>query len=247
MDEKEKQDNSEQTDAGEKTPNASTEDATEGDSTVEAVADSQETVPAVTVEETSTTAEPEPEQDVAVAESDDDAEPAAGEVAEPEEQFADAPDISGLIGRKVGMTQIYDDAGSVIPVTVLELGPCTVLQVRTLERDGYQAVQLGFADKPRRLATRPERGHVAKLDSKRARRRASAGGSEQPRADCEPKRLVREFRISEEEGDAFTVGQQLTVEHLKEVGAVDVMGTSKGRGFAGVMKRHNFQIGRAHV
>ena len=67
----------------------------------------------------------------------------------------------GLLGRKVGMTQIYDDAGSAIPVTVLELGPCTVLQVRTLDRDGYQAVQLGFADKPRRLATRPERGHVA--------------------------------------------------------------------------------------
>ena len=146
----------------------------------------------------------------------------------------------GLLGRKVGMTQIYDDAGSVIPVTVLELGPCTVLQVRTLQRDGYQAVQLGFADKPRRLATRPERGHVAKLDSKRARSRAQAGGTEQPKADCEPKRLVREFRISEEEGDAFEVGQQLTVEHFKEVGSVDVMGTSKGRGFAGVIKRHNF-------
>lgn len=146
----------------------------------------------------------------------------------------------GLLGRKVGMTQIYDKAGSVIPVTVLEVGPCTVLQLRTLERDGYQAVQLGFADKPRRVATRPERGHVAKLDSKRARRRSAAGVAELPKADCEPKRFIREFRLAGDEDGAFEIGQELTVEHLREAGAVDVSGTSKGRGFAGVMKRHNF-------
>ena len=88
----------------------------------------------------------------------------------------------GLLGRKVGMTQIFDEAGTCIPVTVIEAGPCHVLQVRTQERDGYEAVQLGFLDKPRRLASRSERGHVAKLDSKRSkklvgsRRRAARQG-----------------------------------------------------------------------
>ncbi|HEX2473454.1 MAG TPA: 50S ribosomal protein L3, partial [Lacipirellulaceae bacterium] len=73
------------------------------------------------------------------------------------------------------MTQLYDESGQVVPVTVIQAGPCHVLQVRTVERDGYEAVQLGFADKPRRLATRSVRGHVAKLDSKRSKKRASAG------------------------------------------------------------------------
>jgi large subunit ribosomal protein L3 len=81
----------------------------------------------------------------------------------------------GLLGRKVGMTQIFNEAGEAIPVTVLEVGPCTVLQVRTADRDGYEAIQLGFDDKPRRLARRSERGHVAKLSSKRSRRRSGAG------------------------------------------------------------------------
>ena len=75
----------------------------------------------------------------------------------------------GLLGRKVGMTQIFDETGRVVPVTVLEAGPCHILQLRTAERDGYEAVQVGYADKPRRLANRSERGHVAKLDSKRPR------------------------------------------------------------------------------
>jgi len=79
----------------------------------------------------------------------------------------------GILGRKVGMTQIYDDAGKVIPVTVIEAGPCDVLLVRTLQRDGYEAVQLGFADKPRRLASRSDRGQVAKLDSKRSKKRSA--------------------------------------------------------------------------
>ena len=74
---------------------------------------------------------------------------------------------TGILGRKVGMTQVYDDTGQVIPVTVIQAGPCHVLQVRNQERDGYQAVQLGFEDMPRRLASRAQRGHVAKLDSKR--------------------------------------------------------------------------------
>jgi large subunit ribosomal protein L3 len=125
----------------------------------------------------------------------------------------------GLLGRKVGMTQIYEANGTAIPVTVIEAGPCTVLQVRTKDRDGYEAVQLGFRDKPRRLATKPERGHVAKVKA-------------------EPKRYVREFR---EEGPTnVTEGQVLTVEVFKDVPAVDIIGTSKGKGTAGPMKRHNF-------
>ena len=81
----------------------------------------------------------------------------------------------GILGRKVGMTQLFDEAGQVVPVTVIQAGPCDVLQVRTVERDGYEAIQLGFADKPRRLATRSVRGHVAKLESKRSKKRSSNG------------------------------------------------------------------------
>ena len=104
----------------------------------------------------------------------------------------------GLLGRKVGMTQIFDDSGNVVPVTVIEAGPCHVLQLRTKERDGYEAVQVGFLDKPRRLASRSERGHVAKLDSKRAKGRAKAGVEPAAKADCEPQRFVREFRVAVE-------------------------------------------------
>src|SRR3990172_9035838 len=100
----------------------------------------------------------------------------------------------GLLGRKVGMTQIFDESGKVVPVTVLQAGPCHVLQVRTKDRDGYEAVQLGFLDKPRRLAGRSPRGHVAKLDSKRAKARAKAGVEPIAKADCEPQRFIREMR-----------------------------------------------------
>ena len=148
----------------------------------------------------------------------------------------------GLLGRKVGMTQIYEESGEVIPVTVIEAGPCDVLQVRTAERDGYEAVQVGYQDKPRRLARRSERGHVAKLSSKRSKKLAAAGKEPAPKPDCEPKRFVREFRGS---AGGVEVGQQLTLELLGDVGSVDVTGVSKGRGFAGVMKRHNFSGQRA--
>jgi len=148
----------------------------------------------------------------------------------------------GLLGRKVGMTQIYDSTGEVIPVTVIQAGPCHVLQVRTDGRDGYEAVQIGYADKPRRLAGRSTRGHVAKLDSKRQRRRAAAGVEAAPKADCEPKRFVREFRGPV---DGCEVGQELKVDIFSEIKAVDVVGTSKGRGTAGGMKRHNFSGQRA--
>jgi len=133
----------------------------------------------------------------------------------------------GLLGRKVGMTQIYEADGTAVPVTVLECGPCTVLQIRTEDRDGYAALQLGFADKRRKVATQAERGHARKVDA-------------------EPKRYVREIR----QGSAADVagvaeGQTLTVEVFNEIKNVDVIGTSKGRGFSGVVKRHGFKGLRA--
>ena len=151
----------------------------------------------------------------------------------------------GLLGRKIGMTQVYDDKGDIVPVTVLEVGPCTVLQVRTPERDGYHAVQLGYLDKPRRKAIRAERGHVAKLESKRSKLRQASGVTLLPRADCEPKRFIREFRL--QDPFAQQVGENLTVSLFENVKAVDVTGISKGRGTSGVMKRHNFSgLGAAH-
>jgi large subunit ribosomal protein L3 len=145
----------------------------------------------------------------------------------------------GILGRKVGMTQIYDETGNCIPVTVVQAGPCHVLQVRTKEHDGYEAVQLGFLDKPRRLASRSERGHVAKLESKRSK---AAGGQSPDKAGCEPQRFIRELRGPAGE---IKVGGQVTVEALEGVKAVDVTGLTKGRGFSGVMKRHNFKGQRA--
>src|SRR5262245_12164653 len=156
----------------------------------------------------------------------------------------------GLIGTKVGMTQVYDEKGECTPVTVLRIGPCPILQVRTVEKDGYHALQLGFGDKPRRSATRAERGHVSgDLESKR---RTKAAKPLAPKANCEPQRYVREFRL--DAAATQTVGQVLTAAELfvkvkkkddagQEFEAypnVDVIGWSKGRGFAGVIKRHNY-------
>jgi large subunit ribosomal protein L3 len=133
--------------------------------------------------------------------------------------------LVGLLGRKVGMTQIFETDGTAVPVTVLECGPCTVLQVRTAERDGYHALQLGFDDKKRKSATQAERGHARKVDA-------------------EPKRYVREIR-QEAPADGVAEGQTLTVEVFNEIQRVDVIGTSKGRGFTGVVKRHGFKGLRA--
>jgi large subunit ribosomal protein L3 len=146
----------------------------------------------------------------------------------------------GLLGLKVGMTQVYNDKGKLAPVTVLQIGPCPVLQVRNQERDGYDAVQLGFLDKPRRKATRPERGHVAaEFVSNRRKRRQGAGVAIPPKADVEPQRFVREFRL--DTPSETQVGTILTAADVfKDVPRVDVIGTSKGRGFTGNMKRHNF-------
>ena len=112
-----------------------------------------------------------------------------------------------------------------MPVTVVQAGPCDVLQVRTAERDGYEAVQLGYLDKPRRLATRSERGHVAKLDSKRAKTRAAAGVAAVAKAGCEPKRFIREIRGGA--GD-LEVGAKVDVTALEGVARVDVVAHQQG-------------------
>jgi len=122
------------------------------------------------------------------------------------------------------MTQIFQEDGTAVPITVLECGPCTVLQVRTDEVDGYHAVQLGFDDKKRKNATQAERGHAKKVDA-------------------EPKRYVKEIRQAGPVDVA--AGTTLTVEVFSEIKNVDVTGVSKGRGFAGVIKRHGFRGLRA--
>ncbi len=150
--------------------------------------------------------------------------------------------LPSILGRKVGMTQVFLEDGTAVPVTVVQAGPCHVLQIRSKERDGYEAVQLGFEDKPRRLAARSERGQVAALDSKRSKARVAAGVEVSAKADCEPQRFIREFRGPV---DSASIGDSLTVEQFADVKSVDVTGTSKGRGFSGVMKRHNFAGQRA--
>jgi large subunit ribosomal protein L3 len=117
------------------------------------------------------------------------------------------------------MTSIYDGQGRQVPVTVIEAGPCQVLQVKSLENDGYNAVQLGFAEKPERLVSKPMVGHVKK-------------------AGATAKRFVREYRT--EEPATYAAGATVTVAEFDGVTMVDVVGVSKGRGFAGLMKRHRF-------
>ena len=122
-----------------------------------------------------------------------------------------------LIGKKVGMTQIFDEKGRVIPVTVIEAGPCVVAQVKTVETDGYNAIQLGFGDVKESKLNKPEKGHFAK-------------------ANIAPKKHLREFRLDSVEG--ITVGTELTVTEFAEGDRLDIQGTSKGKGFQGVIKRH---------
>lgn len=146
----------------------------------------------------------------------------------------------GLLGLKVGMTQVFDDKGVLNPVTVINLGPCPVLQIRTQDRDGYDAVQLGFKDKSRKRATRSEAGHVAqKLESKTRKAKIEAGETVLDKADCEPQKYIREFRI--EKPSELKVGTVLGVKDVFEsIPRVDVIGTSKGRGYQGVMRRHGY-------
>lgn len=150
----------------------------------------------------------------------------------------------GLLGKKIGMTQVYNDEGVIVPVTVIEAGPCTVTQVRCADRDGYSAVQLGFGSKPRRLASRAERGHMADIGGRRQKERAAAGVELVEKPGCEPQQFVREFR-TDGEAAGLSVGDVLGADLVADWRFVDVIGTSKGRGFAGVMKRHNFHGQRA--
>ena len=126
----------------------------------------------------------------------------------------------GIIGKKVGMTQIFDDKGNVVPVTVVEAGPCVVSQKKTVEIDGYAAVQMGYGDiKPKRL-NKPMKGHFDK-------------------SNIAPKRILREFRFDDIE--KFNVGDIIKADAFSEGDSIDVIGTSKGKGYAGVIKRWNFR------
>ena len=125
----------------------------------------------------------------------------------------------GLIGKKIGMTQIFDEAGNVIPVTVVEAGPCTVTQIKTVENDGYQAVQVGFGDVQVSRVNKPMKGHFDK-------------------ADVAPKKTLKEFRLDSIDG--IEVGNILKADTFEVGEIVDVKGTSKGHGTAGAIKRWNF-------
>lgn len=128
--------------------------------------------------------------------------------------------MAGLIGRKLGMTQLFNEEGTLVPVTVIHAGPCPVVQVKTAESDGYEAVQLGFGTRKEKHSTRARRGHAAK-----------AG------LDAAPQ-VLREFRVAD--ASDYEAGQELTVEHFEVGQKVKVTGTTKGRGFQGVVKRHGF-------
>ena len=125
----------------------------------------------------------------------------------------------GLIGKKIGMTQLFDENGKVIPVTVVEAGPCTVVQKKTVENDGYAAVQVGYGDVKITRVNKPEAGHFKK-------------------ANVAPKKVLREFRL--EDTDALNVGDVLKADVFAAGDRVDVVGTSKGKGTAGAIKRWNF-------
>ncbi len=121
-----------------------------------------------------------------------------------------------ILGRKVGMTQIFDETGKVIPVTVIEAGPCTVAQVKTVETDGYNAIQLGFVDVKESKLTKPEAGHFAK-------------------AKLSPKKHLREFRLTDA---SYNVGDEIKADVFAAGEMVDIQGKTKGKGFQGVIKRH---------
>lgn len=123
-----------------------------------------------------------------------------------------------IIGKKMGMTQLFDENGKVIPVTVVEAGPCVVIQKKTVEKDGYAAVQLGFGDVSTKHVTQPMQGHFEK-------------------ADVAPKKTLKEFRL--DDCDSLQVGDVVKVDTFEVGESVDVSGTSKGKGFSGAIKRHN--------
>lgn len=126
-----------------------------------------------------------------------------------------------LLGKKIGMTQVYDDQGKMVPVTVLQAGPCTVMQVKTQDCDGYRALQLGYSDVKASRIKKPAQGHAQK-------------------ANATSKRFVREWRLDAGDQPAYAAGELVDVKSFSEIKFVDVIGTCKGKGYAGVMKRHHF-------
>ena len=135
------------------------------------------------------------------------------------------PKTKGILGRKIGMTLVYDENGRSIPVTVIEAGPCTILQKKTVQKEGYNAIQLGFLEKKESKLNKPEAGHF---------KRSGGKGFYH----------VREFRV--ENPESYEVGQQVTLTEMAAIGdMIDIAGKSKGRGFQGVIKRHGFRGGRA--
>lgn len=134
--------------------------------------------------------------------------------------------MKGLIGKKVGMTRLYDETGKVTPVTVIQAGPCTVIDQMTEERNGYSAVQVGYGERKAKNVSKAVKGHCKKSGK-----------------DTTPPKVIREFEI--EEDAKFELGSVLTVEEFKESEFVDVYGTTKGKGFQGVVRRYKFAGGRA--
>ncbi len=132
--------------------------------------------------------------------------------------------LSGLLGKKIGMTQIYTEDDRILPVTVIQVGPCSVMQIKTVENDGYSAIQLGFDDKKKKRAVKPELGLAEKISV------------------C-PKRFVRE--VAPELGADIKLGQKIFADIFVDVKVLDVIGITKGKGYAGVMKRWNFKGGAA--
>ncbi|MFL2876662.1 MAG: 50S ribosomal protein L3 [Pontiellaceae bacterium] len=132
--------------------------------------------------------------------------------------------MKGLIGKKLGMTSIYDENGAAVPVTVLEVGPCVVVQRKDEERDGYSAIQLGYAEQKEQRLNKPKLGHYKK-------------------AGVEAHRVLREFRVTAD--SEVAIGDVVDVRAFEEVNFVDVVATGKGRGFQGVVKRYDFGGGRA--
>ncbi|KUO77665.1 MAG: 50S ribosomal protein L3 [Desulfosporosinus sp. BRH_c37] len=128
----------------------------------------------------------------------------------------------GILGKKIGMTQVFTPEGRVVPVTVIEAGPCPVVQKKTLASDGYSAIQLGFSVLRESLCNKPRKGHFQK-------------------ASLKPMRYVREFRVSDVE--SFEIGQEVKVDLFTVGDKIDVVGTSKGKGFVGMIKRHNASRG----
>jgi len=152
----------------------------------------------------------------------------------------------GILGKKLGMTQVFDDAGSAVPVTVIQAGPCIVVQKKTIERDGYTALQIGFEEADRRRMTQPLQGHFDAANEQARQRRVSGGGEEAGQIQqIAPMKTIREVPVFQADGEEYDVGDEIRADIFEPGEKVDVMGTSKGKGFAGVMKRHGFKGGPA--